>query len=84
MMRALPGQSIQSGSEPDRGGPASDAGRRSVGVGCIETRSRELMSKLVHDVTAEAFRLNLYGAPAGHVEKANGAPIQAREQVKNG
>ena len=51
---------------------------------CIETQSRHIMSVLVHDVVAEAFRLNLYGAPAERVEKANGAPVKAREQVKNG
>ena len=50
----------------------------------LENRSRHVMSELVHDVVAEAFRLNLHGASAGHVENANGAPVKAREQVKNG
>ncbi len=51
---------------------------------CVETQSREIMSVLVHDVVAEAFRLNLYGARAERVEKANGAHLSVREQVKNG
>jgi hypothetical protein len=42
------------------------------------------MSELVHDVVAEAFRLNLHGAPAGRVEKANGAPVKTRGQDENG
>ena len=50
----------------------------------VENRSRYVMSKLVHDVVAEAFRLNLYGAPGERVEKANGARLKTRGQGENG
>ena len=50
----------------------------------LENRSRHVMSELVHDVVAEAFRLNLHGAPDESVEKANGAPLQTRGQGENG
>ncbi len=42
---------------------------------CIETQGRNIMSGLVHDVTADAFRLDLYGAPAGSVPRANGTAV---------
>lgn len=38
---------------------------------CLETQGREVMAKLVHDVVAEAMRLNLYGAPK-RMENTNG------------
>ena len=50
----------------------------------MENRSRQIMSELVHDVVADAFRLNLYGAPSERVEKANGARIVTRGQGENG
>ena len=50
----------------------------------LENRSRHVMSELVHDVVAEAFRLNLYGAPTQRVENANGAPQKTRGQGENG
>jgi hypothetical protein len=36
------------------------------------------MAQLVHDVVAEAMRLDLHGAPAERVEKANGARFPKR------
>ena len=50
----------------------------------VENRSRYVMSKLVHDVVADAFHLNLHGAPAERVEKANGARLQTRGMGENG
>ncbi len=66
-----------------RPGPAKERGRAPDGLS-LENRSRHVMSELVHDVVAEAFRLNLHGAPAGRVEKANGAPVKTRGQDENG
>jgi hypothetical protein len=42
------------------------------------------MAKLVHDVVAEAMRLDLYGAPK-QVEKVNGARFgYSRKKVRHG
>ena len=66
----------------------SPAGSRAAPAGtlCLETQGREVMARLVHDVVAEAMRLDLYGAaPAGSFEKANGARFEpARTKVRNG
>jgi hypothetical protein len=52
---------------------------------CLETQGREIMAVLVHDVVAEAFRLNLPGAPVERIVGANGIPVApARGQVTNG
>ena len=51
-------------------GPPGPAG----GALCLETQGREVMAKLVHDVVAEAMRLDIYGAPPpGRVMEANGS-----------
>jgi hypothetical protein len=43
------------------------------------------MAKLVHDVVAEAMRLDLHGAPRGRIEEANGASLgRSRNKVRNG
>ena len=61
---------------------------REVSIGSealsVENRSRFVMSKLVHDVVAEAFRLNLHGATGERVEKANGVRLETRGQGENG
>ena len=52
---------------------------------CLETQGREMMARLVHDVVADAMRLNLHGAPRGGLEKANGKRLgRARNKVPNG
>jgi hypothetical protein len=52
---------------------------------CLETQGREVMAKLVHDVVAEAMRLDLHGTPPGRIEEANGAPlVRSRSKVRNG
>jgi hypothetical protein len=45
---------------------------------CLETQGREVMARLVNDVVAEAMRLDLHGAPAERIEKANGARLARR------
>jgi hypothetical protein len=51
---------------------------------CLETQGRDVMAKLVHDVVAEAMRLDLYGAPK-HVEKVNGERFRrSRNKVRHG
>jgi hypothetical protein len=45
---------------------------------CLETQGREVMARLVNDVVTEAMGLDLHGAPAERVEKANGARLGKR------
>lgn len=56
------------------------------GALCLETQGREVMARLVHDVVAEAMRLDLHGAPPPDgVTRANGAPFgRTRTKVQNG
>jgi hypothetical protein len=48
-----------------------------VDSACVENQGREVMAQLVHDLISEAMRLDLHGAPAERVEKANGAQFGA-------
>ena len=60
-------------------------GTRRVTVLCAETQGREVMAKLVHDVLADAMRLDLYGAPPSEqLTKANGARFGRRNKARNG
>jgi hypothetical protein len=52
---------------------------------CVETQSREIMALLVHDVVAEAMRLDLNGAPVKRAARANDSPLRrAKHRVRNG
>ena len=68
------------------GGGRSRPADANLGSLCLETQSREVMAKLVHDVVAEAMRLGLHGgAPPERVENANGARFgRSLTKVRNG
>ena len=67
-----------------RSADRDDGARRATGL-CAETQGREVMAKLVHDVVAEAMRLDLYDAPPSErVSQANGARFGRRNKVRNG
>ncbi len=67
-------------------GALGQSARRHDRTLCLETQGREVMATLVHEVVAEAMRLDLHRAPQPErVEKANGRRLgRGRNKVRNG
>jgi hypothetical protein len=57
-----------------------------LGALSLEAQGREVMAKLVHDVVAEAMRLDLYGpGPLARVDKVNGEHFgRAKTKARHG